>query len=149
MAAGFSIETSKIEEFRLKINKVSDSKLTDEILERKLKIDLELKFDLINEELVEELKKFEPSGQGNYSPVFVSNNVKVVDSKTVGSDGKHLKLKLEQNGIKLDAIWFNAKSEFVSSKPVKADIAFTVEENVWNSNTTIQLKVKDVKPLVA
>lgn len=144
MAAGFSIETSKIEEFRLKINKVSGSKLTDEILERKLKIDLELKFDLINEELVEELKKFEPSGQGNYSPVFVSNNVKIIESKTVGSDGKHLKLKLEQNGIKFDAIWFNAKSEFVSSKPVKADMAFTVEENVWNSKTSIQLKIKDL-----
>lgn len=147
MAAGFSIVTSKIEEFRLKINKISESKLTDEILERKLKIDLELNFDLINEELVEELKKFEPSGQGNYSPVFVSKNVKIVESKTVGSDGKHLKLKLEQNGIKLDAIWFNVKSEFVSSKSVKADIAFTVEENVWNSNTTIQLKIRDIKPL--
>ncbi len=143
MAAGFSIETQKIEEFRLKINKVSDSKLTDEILERKLKIDLELKFDLINEELVEELKKFEPSGQGNYSPVFVSNSVKIVDSKAVGSDGKHLKLKLEQNGIKFDAIWFNHNQMPLVDN--QYNIVYTIDENVWNNNTSLQLKVKDVK----
>ena len=143
MAAGFSIETKKIEEFRLKINKISESKLTDEILERKLKIDLELKFDLINEELVEELKKFEPSGQGNYSPVFISNNVKIIESKTVGSDGKHLKLKLEQNGIKLDAIWFNAQHKLPGTEYV--DMAYSIEENVWNSKTSIQLKIKDIR----
>lgn len=143
MAAGFSIETSKIEEFRLKINKISESKLTDEILERKLKIDLELSFDLINQELVGELKKFEPSGQGNYSPIFSSKNVKIIESKTVGSDGKHLKLKLEQNGIKLDAIWFNA--QYKSSCTGHVDIAYSIEENAWNSKTSLQLKIKNIR----
>ncbi|MFZ3301871.1 MAG: single-stranded-DNA-specific exonuclease RecJ [Microgenomates group bacterium] len=147
MAAGFSIYTEKISEFRQKINEISQSKLTDEILERKLKIDLELSFDLIDKNLVDELKQFEPTGQGNYSPVFSSKNVKIIDNKTVGSDGKHLKLKLEQNGIKFDAIWFNAKSDFISSNPVKADVAFTVEENIWNNKTSIQLKIKDIKTM--
>ena len=143
MAAGFSIYTEKIEEFRLKINEISQSKLTDEILERKLKIDLELDFDLIDEKLVEELKKFEPSGQGNYSPVFASKNVKIIDSKTVGSDGKHLKLKLEQNGIKYDAIWFNAQYKVPSTEYIA--IAYSVEENVWNNKTSIQLKIRDIR----
>ncbi len=145
MAAGFSIETNKISEFRRKINELSESKLTDEILERKLKIDLEIDFDLINKDLVQELKKFEPSGQGNYSPVFMSSDVEILETKTVGSDGKHIKLKLRQNNNIFDAIWFNAKKEIRSSSPVKADIAFTVEENVWNNKTSIQLKIKDLK----
>lgn len=143
MAAGFSIETSKIEEFRLKINKISDSKLTDEILERKLKIDLEINFEVINNKLVENLKKIEPVGQGNYSPVFVSKNIKVIESKTVGSDSKHLKLKLEQNGIKFDAIWFNNTQILEINN--KYDIAYTIEENIWNNKTSIQLKVKDLR----
>lgn len=142
MAAGFSIYTEKIDEFRIKINKLAKKILTDEILERKLKIDLELDFGLIDNYLVEELKKFEPSGQGNYSPVFASKNVKIIESKTVGSEGKHLKLKLEQNGIKFDAIWFNAQYKIPSTEYI--DIAFSVEENVWNSKTSIQLKIKDV-----
>lgn len=146
MAAGFSIETTKIEEFKLKINELSKQKLTDDILERKLKIDLELNFDLINKELIEELKKFEPTGQGNYSPVFTSKNVKVLESKTVGSDGKHLKLKLEQNGIKFDAIYFGGVNNGHTLKENDTvNCAYSIEENVWNNKTSIQLKIKDIK----
>jgi len=141
MAAGFSIETNKIHEFRLKINELSKTKLTEEILERKLKIDLEINFEQIDKVLVDELKSFEPTGQGNYSPIFVSKKVEVKEVKPVGQEGKHLKLKLVQNGIVFDAIWFN--SNFVPKE--KVDIAFSIEENVWNNKTSIQLKIKDIK----
>ena len=145
MVAGFSIETTRIEEFKLKINELSKEKLTDEILERKLKIDLEINFESINKNLVEELKQFEPTGQGNYSPVFVSKNVKVIEIKPVGQDGKHLKLKLSQNDIIFDAIWFG----FNSIQKLKANdsvsVAYTIEENIWNNHTSLQLKIKDIK----
>lgn len=142
MAAGFSIETTKIEEFRLKINKLAQKTLTDEILEKKLYIDMKINFSEIDTELVEVLKQFEPVGPGNYSPVFASKNVKILETKTVGSDGKHLKLKLEQNGIKFDAIWFNAQYKVPSTEYI--DIAYSIEENVWNNKKSIQLKVKDI-----
>lgn len=146
MAAGFSIETAKIEEFRLKINELSKTKLTDEILERKLYIDMELNFQSIIKSLVEELKSFEPTGQGNYSPIFMSSNVVIKESKPVGQEGKHLKLKLEQNGITFDAIWFNTQYKVHSTEyKDKVDIAYSIEENVWNNKTSIQLKVKDIK----
>jgi len=145
MAAGFSIYTEKIEEFRLKINEISKAKLTDEILERKLKIDLELSFDLIDKNLVEELKKFEPVGQANYSPVFFSKAVKIIDCKTVGSDGKHLKLKLEQDGIIFDAIWFGGSTNHQTlTAGHLCDTTYTIDENVWNSKTSIQLKIRDI-----
>ncbi len=69
---------------------------------------MEINFTEIDLKLVEALKKFEPVGQGNYSPIFVSKKVKVKEVKAVGQEGKHLKLKLEQNGIVFDAIWFGA-----------------------------------------
>jgi single-stranded-DNA-specific exonuclease len=143
MAAGFSIETSKISEFKTKINEISKKYLTDEILEKKLKIDLELDFKYINIKLIEILKKLEPFGYGNSQPVFTTKKVKVVESKTVGSDGKHLKLKLEQNGIKFDGIWFNNNQTPIINN--QYDIAFTIEENIWNNKTLIQLKIKDIK----
>lgn len=146
MAAGFSIETTKIEEFKLKINELSKQKLTDDILERKLKIDLELSFDLINKELIEELNKFEPVGPENYVPIFLTNNVIVKEVKTVGSDGKHLKLKLEQNGIKFDAIYFGGVNNGHTVKENSIiNCAYSIEENVWNNKTSIQLKIKDIK----
>jgi len=143
MAAGFSIETTKIEEFRIKINKLAEKSLTEEVLERKLKIDMEIGFSQINKNLVEELKKFEPTGQGNYSPVFVSTKVLVKVVKPVGTEGKHLKLKLEQDGIVLDGIWFNATTKFNINDII--DAAYAVEENVWNNKTSIQLKIKDIR----
>ncbi len=51
------------------------------------------------------------------------------------------KLICEQNGIVFDAIWFN--SHFIPKE--KVDTAFSIEENVWNSKTSIQLKIKDIK----
>jgi len=141
MAAGFSIETSKIEKFRQKINEISQAKLTEEILERKLKIDLEIDFDFIDNELVKFLKQLEPFGQGNYPPIFKTENVEITETKTVGSDGKHLKLKLKQNSKILDAIWFNSQSITTNSQ---CTIAYTIEENIWNNKSTIQLKIKDL-----
>lgn len=145
MAAGFSIETTKIEEFRIKINKLAEKSLTEEVLERKLKIDMEIGFSQINNDLVEELKKFEPTGQGNYSPVFMSSKVLVKEVKPVGSDGKHLKLKLEQNGIIFDGIWFNATNPQTLTTNLSLSVAYAIEENVWNNKTSIQLKIKDIK----
>ncbi len=143
MAAGFSIETSKISDFRIKINELAQKTLTQEILERNLKIDMEISFEQINTQLIDELKKFEPVGQGNYSPVFTSTSVEIKEVKPVGVEGKHLKLKLLQNGIVIDAIWFNTQYKVQSTKYI--DVAYSIEENVWNSKTTIQLKVKDLK----
>lgn len=143
MAAGFLIETEKIQEFRVKINELSKDKLTDEILEKKLKIDLELDFKNIIDDLVKEIEKFEPTGYGNFSPVFMSKNVKVVEVKPVGSDGKHLKLKVEQNNVVFDAIWFNNNQLLIINN--QYDLAFTIEQNIWNSKSSIQLKIKDIK----
>lgn len=144
MAAGFSIETEKIELFKEKINEIAKKYLSSEILEKKLKIDLEIDFNLIDTELLKFLKQLEPYGQSNFPPVFKSSEVEIIDSKTVGSDGKHIKLKLKQKNNTFDAIWFNAKKEIISSCPVKADIAFTVEENVWNGKSMLQLNIKDL-----
>ena len=145
MAAGFSIETKKILEFKTLINELAKGKLTDEIMERKLKIDLELSFQNIDTELLTELKKFEPTGFGNFAPVFVSRKVKIVEIKPVGSEGKHLKLKFEQNNKKFDAIAFGMLNNKNLKAGDKVDVAYTLDENVWNNKTSIQLKVKDIK----
>lgn len=97
MAAGFSIDKKNIEKFSKAINKIGFSKLKEEILTRKLKIDLELSFKDINWDLVALVKKFDPTGLGNPNPVFATKSVSVVNSRTVGKEGKHLKLKLSED----------------------------------------------------
>ena len=152
MAAGFSIETKKIEEFAKKFNKIAKELLTEEILSRKLRIDLELDFNRINQGLVDVLKSFEPTGLGNYPPSFVTRGVEVVEARTVGRDNTHLKLKLRQNSLVFNAIAFGlakthreaASSAYPLSPNTCLDIVYNIEENIWNGNKSLQLKIKDI-----
>ncbi|QQG42076.1 MAG: single-stranded-DNA-specific exonuclease RecJ [Candidatus Woesebacteria bacterium] len=148
MAAGFSIKTENIPEFSHRLNKLAKGMLTEELLQRRLKIDLELDFGKINPELVEWVKKFEPSGLGNPSPIFVSKNVEIISVKTVGRDSKHLKLKLKQNEHIFDSIFFGG-GEIYSKLKTGADsninIVYHLEENVWNGRSAIQLKIRDLR----
>ncbi len=146
MAAGFSIETEKIEIFAEKINKIADKLLTRELLTKKLKIDLMINFSDISQDLYKMLLRFEPFGVGNFAPIFATEKAEVTDAKTVGRNGNHLKLKLKQNEQIFDAIFFGGGkiySELTSG--AKIDVAYQIEENVWNGGKNLQLKIKDIK----
>ena len=145
MAAGFSIETKKIGEFTKRINKIAKSLLTEEILSRKLKIDLEVEFAALDRELLNLLKEFEPTGLGNPTPTFCARRVEVVDAKTVGREAKHLKLKLKQNEQIFDAIFFGGGEMYSKLTPgSKVDVVYQPEDNSWNGRKNLQLKIKDI-----
>lgn len=146
MAAGFSIETGKIAKFDKEINKISDKLLTDEILQRKLKVDMEISFDQINWDLVEKLSSFEPTGIGNFTPTFATKGIDVVDARAIGKDNKHLKLKLKEGKSFYGAIAFNFGSIISKITPgVLMDAAYVVEINTWNGVREIQLRIRDIK----
>lgn len=156
MAAGFTIETSKLLIFEKKLVQFAQKELKEENLERVLKIDCEINLDLVNEKFYKRLKTFEPFGVGNPEPTFISKHVKVVKMRLIGKDKKHLKLTLQPD-IKfnhyIEAIGFglgNFYSEFALDKLI--DIVYTVQEDSWNKNrnwtdlnSSLQLKLKDVK----
>ncbi|MCX6706089.1 MAG: single-stranded-DNA-specific exonuclease RecJ [Candidatus Woesebacteria bacterium] len=145
MAAGFSIETSKIEEFAKKINEIAKPFLTQEILSRKLKIDLEIDFNQINQELVEQINQFEPTGLGNFAPSFITKKVEVLETRTVGRENTHLKLKLKKDSKVIDAIAFGLAKTHPMLPSTFVDIVYSIEENIWNNHTSLQLKIKDLK----
>ena len=84
---------------------------------------------------------------GNPEPTFASHSVEVKDFKLLGKDKSHLKLVLTQNGSqKLEAIAFGMGEHATNLKVGDIiDIAYTIDENVWNGNTKLQLKIKDIK----
>lgn len=145
MAAGFSIETSKIETFTKEINLIAKPLLTKEILLKKLKIDAEIEFKDINEKLYGKLKEFEPFGLGNFAPIFLTKKVNILEAKTVGATGNHLKLKLQQGESVIDAIAFNFGNLYSKlTKDLKMEIVYSIEENIWNNHINLQLKIKDI-----
>jgi single-stranded-DNA-specific exonuclease len=148
MAAGFSIDTSKIKLFTKKINKFADKLLTDDILQKKLKIDMELDFSEINDNLVEQIKQFEPIGLGNPGAVFLTKQVEILDAKKIGREERHLKLKLKQNDQVFDSIFFGGGEMYSKLSPgLKIDLAYSIDENIWNGYKNLQLKIKDLEVL--
>ncbi len=145
MAAGFSINTKDLKKFKKELNKLAKIYLTGGIMQKTLKIDTQIMFDQINSKLYKDISKFEPFGLGNSTPTFVSKDLDVVGSKTVGAGNKHLKLKLRQNGKSMNAIAFGmgAYSPNITKK-TKVDAVYSVEQDDWNGGNALQLKIKDL-----
>lgn len=144
MAAGFSVRTELIEEFSKRIIKNSKKYIVKGTLERYLDIDCMLPFELINADLVKTLKKFEPFGMGNSQPVFATNDVYILDVKKIGKDLNHLKLRVESEGNIIDAVAFGLADKVDVSAGDKINIAYLVDENEWNGEKSLQLKIKDL-----
>ena len=141
MAAGFSLKTGEIANFKLQISKYAAKKITDDLLEKELKIDLEIPLDLITYGLFRQLQQLAPFGIGNPEPVFASTGT-IQSIRTVGADNKHLKLAI--NG--LDAIYFNGGNLVGQLKICqKISLAYYLSLDTFNGNQKVQLKVKDVK----
>lgn len=143
MAAGFTVETHRLEEFREAMLKGSTI-ISDELLERTLKIDCELSFEQINLQLYSDIQKLAPFGMVNPEPLFVSKGVVVDDLKFVGKDKTHLKMTLLQNNIKMDGILFKAEGIEIKIGD-SIDMVYVIEKNEWNSSTKINLIVRDLK----
>lgn len=142
MAAGFSIETSKIDKFKREIEKIADKKIKDEDLIKSTLLDLEVDLDVIDKDLVEKLAVFEPTGYGNPQPTFLMRKIKVANLKAIGKDGKHAKFTINN---KLPAIAFSQIDKIQENKDKDIQIAASLTLNTWNGNTDIQVLVREIK----
>ena len=145
MAAGFTIETEKITLLQQLFEEQAEKMLDEVTLTRKLKIDCELSLSMITEKLYEALQVLAPFGMGNPEPVFATRDVIIQDIRVMGKEGSHLKLFLRQEKDSFEAIAFGM-GERASELHVgdAIDVAYTIDENTWNGNTKLQLKVKDI-----
>ncbi len=145
MAAGFTVETKKIEKLKTKMEKLAEKVLRDELLIRTLKIDMEIPVTMIKETLWKQIQSMAPFGIGNPEPVFASKNVKLTDTRLIGATKKHLKFKVNTPIGPIDAIGFNMADIQTKLKPGEpVDVAYTIDMNEWNGRRNIQLKVRDI-----
>lgn len=150
-AAGLAMKPENYEKFVDEFEKYADKRLTDEMLIPEIEIDEELSVSDINFKFYKILKQFAPFGPGNMSPFFQTNNV--VDTgyaKVVGKNGhEHLKFSVvhpDSSGYPLPAIAFNQGYHFNEMKSGKTfSICYHVDENHWLGQTSLQLRVKDIK----
>lgn len=143
-AAGLSLEFKNLSALYDKLLEVADAKLTDKDLVAKIKVDAKVEKKDLTLTLLDKIKKLEPFGLGNPRPVFILENQNIDNIKTVGRDKNHLKLIID--GI--SAIAFNMGDLFKELKVgTKIDLVFTLDEDSWDGNRKVQLKVLDFKLL--
>jgi len=147
-AAGLSLKPENLNAFIDRFEEEVSKTITDEDLIPEIDVDLNIHLNEITPKFFSVLKQFAPHGPENMTPVFVTDNV--VDTgwaRVVGIN--HLKLELYQQEnpiIKFNAIAFD-KGDFLSffQKKVPLSICYTVAENHYNGNTTLQLVIRDIQ----
>lgn len=147
MAAGFCLETDKLEATMKKLQKMARAEIEPELLQPSLEIETVLPFSLLSEETVEVVQNFAPFGQANQEPVFVLEEVEVVEVKQIGSDQKHLKIvgRVDQTNS-LDFLYWRHGQLAEKIKPQdKIKIAGVLEINEWNGRRSVQVRVEDLQ----
>ena len=147
-AAGVTLETEKIGDFRRRVNEFYDSlQLTNQ--ERYLlpRADVEIDdFSEITEELIENLAKMEPFGNGNPEPVLKIARTSVLSARRMGANGQHVKLALrDKNGKVLQMLAFNASEEFFREPGDEVAVWFQPTINEWQGVRTVEGRLLHVE----
>ena len=145
MAAGFSVAKDKITVLTDKLRQVAEKELDEDKLKPVVKIDCGVETKEITLELWKELEQLAPFGVGNPRPTLALMGVTVAEARLVGSEGKHLKLRLKELP-QAEAIGFNLGHLSPQLPPgCKVDVAFQLGKNTWNGRQRLQLKLKDLR----
>jgi single-stranded-DNA-specific exonuclease len=144
-AAGMTLEPDKIEAFTARFEEVVAATITDDLLVPEIIIDSEIMFKDLKPAFYNIICQMEPFGPDNLRPIWVTRNVMNSGYSRVVKEN-HIKFSLRQENILFNGIGFNMSSKFhmlLEQKPV--DVVYTLDENVWNEEKHLQLKVIDFR----
>ena len=149
-AAGLTLREENLPEFVRRIDKYVGEHISDEMATPIVDVDSEINFSQITPKFFRILKQFQPFGPGNSAPVFLTKNVyDDGNGRKVGPGGQHLKLELIQESQpyhQVSAIAFNMADYFDhirNGNPI--DVCYSIVENYYRGNSTIQLRIKDMR----
>lgn len=142
-AAGVVLKCDRLPSFRERFEETVRS-MTQEIdFTKKIIIDCEIFFDDINPQLMDELERLQPFGQGNPAPLFMAKNIKVLSEFPIGQSHRRLVLSQQGNPRKrFNAIQFNIPPDDKLSEQLN-QIAFRLQWNHWNGSKKIQLVLEE------
>ena len=153
-AAGLTLLPENYEAFKAKFENVVKATIDPNLLTPELKVDLQIELNQIDHKLYRIIRQFAPFGPGNMTPVFMTQGVQDTGwGKCVGEDEKHLRLTVIsprtqarglQNKIVCIGFGLGDKINIIKNRNT-FDAAYTIDENHWNGNVSLQLKLKDIK----
>lgn len=147
MAAGFTLEKGKADQFLAQIQAVADRQLNGKELRKTLKADMEIPIEQVKDISIQDLEKLQPTGMGNPDAVFISRNVEIKNARSLGAEKKHLKFTCQAGRYLLDAVAWR-QADWLPQLPGRFDLLYHIEENFYMGNRTMQLNVRDMRPSV-
>ena len=144
-AAGMTLELEQVDAFREKFEAVVSSVITPELLIPEICIDAEIEFKDIKQSFFDIISQMEPFGPENLRPIFITRNVKDNGWSKIAKED-HIRFSLVQDNTTITGIGFRMADRFhlmTNKQPI--DIVYTIDENEWNGNKNIQLKMIDIR----
>ncbi len=144
-AAGLTLELEKVDAFRNKFEEVVSSTIHPDLLIPESVIDAEIQLRDIKWPFYNILCQMEPFGPENLRPVFITRQVMDTGYSRIVKE-QHLRFSVRQGDTVITGIGFNMADKLALlqlKKPV--DIVFKIDENEWNGEKSLQLRMIDIR----
>ncbi len=148
-AMGLKIKPQNLPPFEKDLLEIIEKSYDENTWGKRIHIDMEMKPNEIDWDIVSEIKKFEPFGEGNREPVFLTKNLEIRELRQVGNGQKHLKISFAPKEDKqrvFEGIFFKAGeriSEFRSGDQVS--VVHNLRSSEWNGNHRIEMNIVDIR----
>ena len=144
-AAGLTLKAENVAAFQDRFEEVVRNTITEDLLLPTVRIDEIIDLDIISKSFFNIINQMEPFGPGNLKPVFATRNLKATNLRLLKD--QHLKMNVvNEDGVVIDAIGFYMPDYYQALQDdIVFDMAYTIEENNFRGNSTIQLHIKDIK----
>ena len=145
LAAGLSIRRGDVGAFRRQINEYAYRMLNGEPFCHALDADCQVEISDLTMKLAKEQDYLEPFGISNPIPTFVMRDARVIRVVPMGG-GKHLRLTVEKDGVRINAVWFGTSlSEVGFEQNDEIDLMFHLNVNEFQDTVSLQLILQDAR----
>jgi len=145
MAAGFTIPLENIPILEEKLRKAFEERFEDSCFVSSLTVDAEIPINLVTWELLDFIQSLKPFGTGNKAPLFLTRGLGIASMNFVGKEKNHVSLKFYDGNNSKKGIFFSSREYFDDiTLGDKVDVVYSIEENNYRGNSTLNLIVKDL-----
>ena len=153
LAAGVTMETKNIDAFRERVNQFYREQSLSLADQQKKLLPIEdasAGIEDVTEDLIEQIARLEPFGNGNAQPIIMSSNLEVAHVRRMGSDGQHIKLDLRaDSGLAMQFLAFNAPDEFFVEVNERVNVWYQPDLNEWQGRRSVEGRLLHVRVLPA
>ncbi len=143
-AAGFTMSTKNLPRLEEELSALVAEQLKDIELRPHLDIDAQVTLPDLGGDTYQTTQRLAPFGHGNPVPVFLSQGVELVEQRTMGNAGEHLRMKLRQGRTSWDGVAFRLRDHIPEIAP-RLDIVYNLEIDRWNGQEKLRLNILDFK----